>query len=107
MKKLVQPLLNLKASPECPSVLQLHKGQSVISPDKRLTGKHLSYKVVEIYTVYTELNEMLTFTLSLFNYLLLIPTIRVLGPFETFTKAKINFTLGAVILRLFVHPLAS
>lgn len=27
VKQLVQPLLNLKASPECPSVLQLHKGQ--------------------------------------------------------------------------------
>ena len=52
VKQSVQPLLDLKASPECPSVLQSHKGQSVISPDKRLTGKHLSCKVVEIYTVY-------------------------------------------------------
>ena len=70
----------------------------------------VALKVVEIYTMYTELNEMITFTLSLFNYLLLIPTILVLGlgmkPFETFTKAKINFKLGAII-RLFVHPLAS
>ena len=45
--QLVQPLLNLTASPECPSVLQSHKGQSMISPDKRLTGKHFSYKAIE------------------------------------------------------------
>ena len=43
----VQPLLNLKASPECPSVLQSHKGRSVISPGKRLTGKCFSYKAIE------------------------------------------------------------
>ena len=47
VKQLVQPLLNLKASPECPSVLQSHKGRSVRSPDKRLTGKHFSYKAIE------------------------------------------------------------
>ena len=28
VKQLVQPLLNLKASPECPSVLQSHKGDA-------------------------------------------------------------------------------
>ena len=47
VKQLVQPLLNLKASPECPSVLQSHKGRSVISPDKWLTGKRFSYKAIE------------------------------------------------------------
>ena len=40
-----------------------------------------------------------------------MPTILVLGlgmkPFKTFTKAKIDFTLGAIILHLYVHPLAS
>ncbi len=44
VRQLVQPLLNLKASPDCPSILQSHKGRKVVSSDKRLLGKHFPRK---------------------------------------------------------------
>ena len=42
--ELVQPLLELKASPSCPVYLQTKKGRKTVSSETRLTGKHLSYK---------------------------------------------------------------
>lgn len=42
--QLVQPLLDLKASPDCPQVLLSHKGRKASSTDKRLLGKHFAYK---------------------------------------------------------------
>ena len=41
--ELVQPLLSLKASPECPINLYA-KGQRPVSAEKRLLGKHFPYK---------------------------------------------------------------
>lgn len=41
--QLVQPLLDLKASCNCPAFLQSHKGR-MISGHKRLIGKHFAYK---------------------------------------------------------------
>ena len=46
-KQLVQPLLDLKASPSCPSALNTSKGRKSVQPDQRLAGKHFSYKEVE------------------------------------------------------------
>ena len=44
VKELVQPLLDLVASPNCPPHLQGGKGRKVISDAKRLVGKHFAYK---------------------------------------------------------------
>ncbi len=44
VRQLVQPLLNQKASPDCPSILQSHKGRKVVSSDKCLLGKHFPCK---------------------------------------------------------------
>ena len=44
VRQLVQPLLSLKASPNCPIILQSSKGRTVVSPDKRLLGKHFPHK---------------------------------------------------------------
>ena len=59
----------------------------------------VTFKVVEIYTMYTELNNVYIEFVQLFT----LDTDNTstgglsMKPFETFTKAKINFTLGAVI----------
>ena len=45
--QLVQPLLDLKASPDCPSILKSYKGRKTASPDKRLLGKHFPYKTTQ------------------------------------------------------------
>lgn len=42
--ELVQPLLELKASPSCPAYLKTKKGRKTVSSETRLTGKHFSYK---------------------------------------------------------------
>ena len=47
MRLLVQPLLDLKASPECPKILESHKCRKAVKVDKCLTGKHFSYKVAQ------------------------------------------------------------
>ena len=44
---LVQPLLDLKASPDCPNILRAHKGRNVVSADKRLLGKHFPRKAAQ------------------------------------------------------------
>jgi len=44
VRQLVQPLLDLKASTDCPAALQSHQGRKVVSCDKRLTGKHFAHK---------------------------------------------------------------
>ena len=44
IKELIQPLLDLKASPSCPAVLKASKGRKSVSPNKRLLGKHFAYK---------------------------------------------------------------
>ena len=44
VEELVQPLLDLIASPNCPSHLHAVKGRKVVSVAKRLTGKHFAYK---------------------------------------------------------------
>lgn len=44
IKELVQPLLDLKASPKCPAVLKASKGRKSVGPNKRLLGKHFAYK---------------------------------------------------------------
>ena len=41
-RQLVQPLLDLRASPECPPALQ--RGRRPLSVAKRLIGKHFPYK---------------------------------------------------------------
>ena len=42
--ELVQPLLMLKASPDCPVHLSSGKGRRPASSEKRLLGKHFAYK---------------------------------------------------------------
>ena len=42
--ELVQPLLSLKASPECPVSLTYAKGRRPASAEKRLLGKHFAFK---------------------------------------------------------------
>jgi len=39
-RQLVQPLLNLKASPQCPPLLCVQHGRRPLAVLKRLTGKH-------------------------------------------------------------------
>ncbi len=36
----MQPLLDLKASPQCPPSLQVQEGRKQVLESKRLTGKH-------------------------------------------------------------------
>ena len=43
-RQLVQPLLYLKASPQFPPSLQVHRGCRPIAVSKCLTGKHFPYK---------------------------------------------------------------
>ena len=43
-RQLIQPLLDLKASPECPPSLLVQHGRRPIAVSKRLTGKHFAYK---------------------------------------------------------------
>ena len=43
-ESLVQPPLDIKASPNCPPYLQASRGRRPVSADKRLTGKHFPYK---------------------------------------------------------------
>ena len=44
VRELVQSLLDLKASPNCPDVLKASKGRKSVSPNKLLLGKHFAYK---------------------------------------------------------------
>ena len=44
VEELVQPLLDLIASPNCPPHLHSGKGRKVVSAAKRLVGKHFAYK---------------------------------------------------------------
>lgn len=46
VKQLAQPLLDLKASTDCPGIL-IGKGRKSPSPDKCLSGKHFPYKSEE------------------------------------------------------------
>ena len=43
-ENLVQPLLDLMASPACPAYLRTTKGRKPVSTAKRLIGKHFAYK---------------------------------------------------------------
>ena len=42
--QLVQPLLNIRASSQCPLALQASKGRKPVSSEKTLTGKHFGYR---------------------------------------------------------------
>ena len=43
-EELVQPLLDLRSSPECPPYLQDSRGRRQATVERRLTGKHFAYK---------------------------------------------------------------
>lgn len=43
-EELVQPLLDLRSSPECPQYLRDSKGRKPVTAEKRLIGKHFTYK---------------------------------------------------------------
>lgn len=44
IEELVQPLLDLRASPDCPPYLQDRRTRATVSTEKRLNGKHFAYK---------------------------------------------------------------
>ena len=43
-EELVQPLLDLRASPDCPPYLQDNRTRVTVSTEKRLNDKHFAYK---------------------------------------------------------------
>ena len=54
MGQLDQPLLDFRASPDCPLIFLFHKGKKAARADGRLLGEHIAYNEAGVMFVEEE-----------------------------------------------------